>query len=92
MAVGKKETIHVDLVSVSEVGPMGVPGMSGKPSSKFTKFSKSDKVTKGGSKSQPGDRPRRNPGKGPGPNLNNLVVFNPGGPKPGGVQAVKKKP
>ena len=80
MAVGKKETIHIDLTSVSEVGPMGVPGMSSKPGAKF------GKSTKGGKKA-PALKPFRDDAKknggpgGPGSFNNNLAINK---PRPGG--------
>ena len=91
MAVGKKETIHIDLTNMSEVGPMNVPGMKGSISSKITKSSKRDKSSKGVSKSR-GDNTRR-----PSSNLN--VNLSKGGqtkpkPKPSPSEPVKrpKKP
>ena len=70
---GKRETIHIDLTSLTNVGPMGVPGM--------TSVSKdSKKVSKGkGKPSRIPDRPRRPAGQeGLRPvgnlNINNVIV------------------
>tara|TARA_R100001594_G_C3967906_1_gene247091 strand:+ start:260 stop:526 length:267 start_codon:yes stop_codon:yes gene_type:complete len=47
MSVGKKETIHIDLVGSTNIAPSGVGGFGTAPSKKVDKVSKAFKSSKG---------------------------------------------